>query len=177
MSKPTSAVAEIREARSDEWVALGELTARAYAELPGMPGPDLAPEYYAELRDVAGRAVRPGVTILVAAEPDGGLLGGVTFTTEMKSYGVEAGASELDTAGVRMLAVDSRARGRSLGRGLTETCVARARAAGRSQVVLHTMTPMQVARGMYERMGFRAAPELDFDPAPGFTVMGFRLRL
>ena len=142
-----------------------------------MPGPDVFPEYYRELRDVAGRAKQPGIVILVAAESDGMLLGGVTFVADMKMYGVdEVDFEALDAAGIRMLAVDERARGRSLGRALTEACIARARSLDRTDVVLHTTAPMQIAHGMYQRMGFRRTPELDFHPG-GFTVMGFRLRL
>jgi hypothetical protein len=36
---------------------------------------------------------------------------------------------------------------------------------------------MQAALRMYERMGFVRAPELDFHPAPGVTVQGYRLDL
>jgi hypothetical protein len=34
---------------------------------------------------------------------------------------------------------------------------------------------MRVAMGLYERMGFARAPELDFTPAPGVVVKGYRL--
>ncbi|MBW2281401.1 MAG: GNAT family N-acetyltransferase [Deltaproteobacteria bacterium] len=168
---------EIREARPDELETLGELTVRAYAQLPGMPGEDVFGEYYADLRDVAGRAARPGVTILVAADSHGALLGGVTYMSHMKSYGAEPAFAEIEAAGFRMLAVDERARGLRLGRGLTEACLARARAAGHDEIILHTTPHMPIARGMYERMGFRRSPDLDFHPTPGVTVMGFRLRL
>lgn len=172
-----NSTSEIREARPDEWEALGELTARAYAELPDMPGPDVFPEYYQELRDVAGRAKQPGIVILVAAGSDGTLLGGVTFVADMKTYGVdEVDFDALDAAGIRMLAVDESARGRRLGRALTEACIRRAQSLDRAEVVLHTTAPMRIARGMYERIGFHPSPDLDFHPG-GFTVMGFRLRL
>jgi hypothetical protein len=34
-----------------------------------------------------------------------------------------------------------------------------------------------VAMGLYERMGFARAVELDFTPAPGVVVKGYRLAL
>ena len=34
---------------------------------------------------------------------------------------------------------------------------------------------MAVARRLYERMGFVRAPALDFEPAPGVLIQGFRL--
>jgi hypothetical protein len=36
---------------------------------------------------------------------------------------------------------------------------------------------MRAAMRLYERLGFVAAPELDFHPAPGLTVKGYRLSL
>jgi hypothetical protein len=39
------------------------------------------------------------------------------------------------------------------------------------------MDLMQAAIRLYEDMGFARAPELDFSPAPGFTVKGYRLDL
>jgi hypothetical protein len=34
---------------------------------------------------------------------------------------------------------------------------------------------MQAAMRLYEGMGFQRAPELDFQPAPGVTIKGYRL--
>ena len=56
-------------------------------------------------------------------------------------------------------------------------CIRRARAGGASVLSLHTTDLMRVAKAMYERMGFVRAPELDFRPAPGVTIEGFRLDL
>src|SRR6266850_792009 len=53
-------------------------------------------------------------------------------------------------------------------------CIRRARAGGASVLSLHTTDLMRVAKAMYERMGFVRAPELDFRPAPGVTIEGFR---
>jgi hypothetical protein len=36
---------------------------------------------------------------------------------------------------------------------------------------------MDIARRMYERMGFVRVPEFDFHPAPGIVVMAYRLDL
>ena len=36
---------------------------------------------------------------------------------------------------------------------------------------------MNVARAMYERIGFVRVPELDFFPMPTFRVMAYRLPL
>ncbi len=75
-----------------------------------------------------------------------------------------------------MLAVGLERRNRGLGRALTTACIQRARELGRSQSVLHTTEVMQLAKGLYLRMGFKRSPDLDFGP-DGFTVLGFRLQL
>jgi hypothetical protein len=36
---------------------------------------------------------------------------------------------------------------------------------------------MEAAMRLYARMGFVRAAELDFNPAPGLTIKGFRLAL
>lgn len=78
---------------------------------------------------------------------------------------------------VRLLAVAPGARGRGLGSALVQECVRRARQQGTRVLSLHTTDLMQAAMRMYERMGFVRAPELDFHPAPGVTVKGYRLDL
>jgi ribosomal protein S18 acetylase RimI-like enzyme len=77
----------------------------------------------------------------------------------------------------RLLAVHPDARGRGVGRRLTEECLGRARTRGSVAVGLHTTVLMDVARAMYERMGFVRAPEHDFYPEPRFQVMAYRLTL
>ena len=100
-----TAPAELREARPDEYAALGELTVEAYAALPGMPDPNDSESfagYYESLRAVDDRATKPGVVILVAVDSNDELLGGVTFCEDMKSYGAPAGDTGGEAAGIRI---------------------------------------------------------------------------
>ena len=53
----------------------------------------------------------------------------------------------------------------------------RCRKRGVRTIGLHTTVIMEVARGMYERMGFVRAPEYDFHPRPEVVVMAYRLDL
>ena len=78
---------------------------------------------------------------------------------------------------IRLLAVAPAARGLGVGRALVQECVRRARLTGIDAITLHTTDMMQVAMSMYERMGFVRDEELDFHPAPEFTVKGYRYRL
>jgi hypothetical protein len=56
-------------------------------------------------------------------------------------------------------------------------CIRRARSLGAVCLNLHTTDMMQVAKRMYERMGFVRDPERDFHPDPSVTVKAYRLDL
>ena len=129
-------------------------------------------DYVAELRDVASRST--GVEILVA--DDGGrVVGAVTYVPGPGSPAAEF--TEADAAGIRMLAVAVDAQGRGVGEALTRACVARAREAGRAQVILHSTDRMATAHRLYRRLGFVRDPSIDWRPDPGPWLRGFRLRL
>ncbi|PJG56001.1 GNAT family N-acetyltransferase [Bradyrhizobium forestalis] len=64
---------------------------------------------------------------------------------------------------IRMLVVDPLARGKGIGRQLTEECVRRAERDQSSVIALHTTPIMTVALPLYLRMGFakvREAPDI-----------------
>lgn len=154
---------DIRDCRPDEAEALGRLLVRAYSALEGFPSPDDQPAYYERLARVAEWARRPGVRVLVACDDDGALLGGVVYFDDLAEYASGGPADGLpDAAGMRLLAVAPEARGRGVGKVLTEACLALAATSGRSRMVLHTTGAMRVAWAMYEAMGFVHEPTLDF---------------
>lgn len=77
---------------------------------------------------------------------------------------------------IRLVAVAPGARGRGVGAALVNECLCRARLADAATVTLHTTDLMRAALRLYERLGFVRAPELDFQPAPGVTIKGYRFR-
>lgn len=167
----------IRPASADEFDAVGELIATAYAGLPGMARPDEQPDYYRMLRDVGARARNPAITVFAAVGPGGALMGSVDFISDVKHYGSGGTASTVpDAAGIRLLAVKPEYRGAGVGKALTQHCIERARALGRARVILHTTRAMQTAWAMYERMGFRRDERIDFRQG-NLEVFGFRLEL
>ena len=168
---------EIRTAKPEEYEPLGRMTVDIYQALPGMPGPKEQPGYYAMLLDTAGRAVVPFVEIPVAVTPDGTLLGGVTFVGDMRYYNSGGSAPTVPNAsGIRLLAVRDDTRNLGVGKALTRFCIQLARELGRSQVLLHTTRSMEIAWGMYERMGFQRFPEIDFSQRD-LEVFGFFIAL
>lgn len=167
----------IRPARSDEFAALGQIAVAVYAALPGMPGPDKAPDYYQMLADVSSRAGHPAMSVFAAVRESGELLGSVDFIRDVKHYGTLGAVTTVpNAAGIRLLAVKPECRGQGVGKALTSYCIEQARGLGRSKVVLHTTQVMQTAWGMYERLGFQRFPEIDFRQG-SLDVYGFQLKV
>jgi ribosomal protein S18 acetylase RimI-like enzyme len=144
----------------------------AYREFSAALPPHAWGGYEAEIRDVRSRLADAR---LIVAEDGGALAGAVTYYPDASREGHAPWPSSW--ANFRLLAVHPSARGRGVGRLLTDECVRRAREAGCEALGLHTTQLMQVARAMYERMGFVRVPEFDFYPAPAFHVMAYRLTL
>lgn len=167
----------IRDVRNGDYRKLGELMVEVYSSLDGFPSQSEQPDYYRMLMDVGRMAEKPGVRVLVAEGHGGILLGGIVYFSDMASYGSGGSAtSEKSAAGIRLLAVSPKARGAGLGKALTLACLDLAREQGRAQMILHTTGAMRVAWGMYERLGFRRSPNLDFTQVD-LPVFGFRLLL
>jgi ribosomal protein S18 acetylase RimI-like enzyme len=149
----------VRDARPDEYAALGELLADAYREY--------VPTWYLEVvGDVGSRAAASGATILAARDPlTGELVGAATFTLPGSELldALPPGVATDDArhAGMRMMAVAKAARGRGVGAALVGECVARARLAGLEELAFVTQDTMIEARRLYERLGFTPAPERD----------------
>ena len=133
----------LREARSDELDAIGETMVAAYAEFmpPGRPPQWLA--YENEIRDVRRRL--PAATLIVA-EDGQTVVGAVTYYPDATKETNTAWPASW--AVFRLLAVHPAARGRGIGRRLTEECIWRARTAGEAAIGLHTTDLMNVARAM-----------------------------
>lgn len=164
----------IRQAHSDEYDTLGDITARAYLQ-DGLLDFGESDEYLGELRDVAKRAA--AALVLVAVEK-ARLLGGVTF---VPSGGPMADIARSGEAEIRMLAVDRAARGRGAGEALVRACVDRARATEACvRIVLSTQRTMHSAHRIYERLGFVRTPERDWNPIPhlsDITLITYELTL
>jgi ribosomal protein S18 acetylase RimI-like enzyme len=168
----------IRNARDDELDMVADLISDSYAEYgtdaAGMSA-DLAKafdEYRIEQRDVRSRLADSD---LIVAEDDGRLVGTVTYYPPGAQKAAEGWPPEY--AAIRLLAVHPNARGKGVGRALTDETLRRAREQGAPVFALHTTQVMDVARAMYERMGFVRYPKNDFPITEDFVVMAYRLEL
>lgn len=158
--------------RPDEYDALGAVTVAAYTAVDRRTV-ETEDDYAGELADVARRAA--DADVLVAIDGDGIVLGGVTYVPGPESSSAEF--DDPDTAGIRMLAVGTAAQGRGVGEGLVRACVARAVAAGKRHVALHSTDRMTTAHRLYLRLGFTRDEPNDWEIFPHFTLLAFRLDL
>jgi GNAT superfamily N-acetyltransferase len=149
---------------------LADLTVAAYRALLDTP---LSPGYEAVLRDVAARD--RDAAVLVAIDDDGTLLGGVTYVPEPDNPYAEFDGG--DQAGFRMLAVRPHLQGRGAGTALVEACIDRARRDGKRELTLYTTNGMVAAHRLYERFGFRRAPEFDMMVEDQLQLLSYVLTL
>ena len=166
----------VRNARPEEFPAIGQLLVNVYSQLEGFPKPDEQPKYYELLSNVGALTEKHGTELLVA-ELEGTIAGAVVYFSDMQHYGSGGTATqETNSSGFRLLAVDRSARNAGIGRILTNECISRAKANHHKQLIIHTTLAMQTAWKMYEGIGFNRAPELDFMQGP-LKVFGFRYAL
>ena len=167
----------VRNATPTEFLEIGQLMVHVYSQQEGFPRQADQPDYYKLLANVGDFTGTPGTELLVAVSSEGKIEGAVVYFNNMKNYGSGGTATaEQNTAGFRLLAVADKARGKGIGKLLTNECINKARTNNLSQVIIHTTMAMQRAWGMYENMGFKRSEDLDFMQGE-LPVYGFRLAL
>ncbi len=157
-----------RDARTDELDAVGKLLEDAYREYSSLVPAEAWESYRQDIVDVRSRLAE---SQLVVAELNGELAGAVTLYL----HGSNSLPWPSDWAGIRLLGVRPGIRGKGVGSALMNECVRRCRTAGLRVIGLHTTVAMDVARRLYEKMGFVRTPEYDFHPDDGVVVMAYRL--
>lgn len=148
----------IRHATALDVDALRSVIAAANEPHRGAVQEGLFDAYLASALDVAGRLQSAEVLV---AELDGRVVGTITFYPDANDEGMPSQFPS-HTAGIRATAVEPSARGRGIGRALVDACIERATATGLSGIALHTADFMVAAVALYEKAGFRRAPEYDY---------------
>ncbi|WP_299211761.1 GNAT family N-acetyltransferase [uncultured Aquimarina sp.] len=167
----------IRNATPNEFPKIGELMVSVYSQLDGFPDQEEQPNYYKTLANIGSLTEKPKTRLLVAVSKNGEIDGGVVYFSDMKYYGSGGIApQEKNAAGFRLLAVAPTARGKGIGKLLTEACIRLAKDEKQHQLIIHSTKAMQIAWKMYEKIGFKRSKDLDFKQEE-LSVYGFRLIL
>jgi len=156
----------VRDARQAEFPAVGALRVDAYVA-DGFLHRD-AP--YAETLRLLG--TQGDGTVLVA-EDQGQILGTIMLAADASTEL----ADSADAADIRALAVAPESQGRGIARLLLRSAIGRAAGAGVRRLLLSTQPDMRAAHHLYETEGFVRAPELDWQPVPGFTLLVYQMRV
>ena len=151
----------------EDYARIAQLTVGVYVD-----GGLASPAYEPELADVEGRTSRSH--LLVARDATGRVVGSVALVLEGDFGNV---IESDDEAAFRMLVVDPVVQGQGVGRLLVTECLDRARAAGKTRMVLSTDPLMAAAHRLYERLGFTRLPERDWSPVPGVDLLVYALDL
>jgi ribosomal protein S18 acetylase RimI-like enzyme len=150
----------IREAGAEELDEVENLVKAAYREFqPLMP----AAAWKRWMDNISETIHAPDGVLLVAGDQDR-IKGAVKFYPDAGQ--AHQGQWPAGAASIRLLAVAPASRGRGYGRLLTQACLDRARELSIPTIFLFTGTFMAAARQLYEKLGFKRAPEFDRDPGP-----------
>jgi ribosomal protein S18 acetylase RimI-like enzyme len=150
----------IREAKAEELGEVERLVKAAYQEFqPLMP----APAWERWMDNISETIQAPEGVVLVAGD-QGRIKGAVKFYPDAAQ--AHQGQWPAGAASIRLLAVAPASRGRGYGRMLTRACLDRARDLSIPTIFLFTGTFMAAARQLYEKLGFKRAPEFDRAPGP-----------
>ncbi|WP_424462826.1 GNAT family N-acetyltransferase [Pseudoclavibacter helvolus] len=166
----------VREARSEEFGVIGELTVRSFDAGAHGNEPWRESRRHSE-RDVAARSEAGTVLVAVAAGPDATNSEIVGTTTLLRAGTDPARLARGDEAELRFTGVAPEARGAGVADALVQAGLERARREGSRAVVLDVGVANSQARRLAERVGFARVEGRDTqDPTFG-AVLAYRYDL
>jgi ribosomal protein S18 acetylase RimI-like enzyme len=160
----TPSEVRLRDARAGELDEVAGLLAEVYAVFRGHLPSRAWESYIGEIVDVRSRL---GESELIVAERAGLLVGTIGLYPDASRSALEGWPQ--GWASIRALGVRAGARRQGIGTALARECVRRARELEARAIGLHTASHMPAATRLYERLGFRRAPELDIEIGEMFT--------
>ena len=156
----------VRYAVPADYPAIRNVVIAAYRQYADLIALDIFSPYLADLLDLETHA-RHGRLLVV--EADGQVCASAAFYPDASLQGL---GWPPGWASGRALAVHPEARGLGAARALLAACERLAREAGAPVFAFHTASFMTSAIALYERLGYRRAPEFDFDMAARFSRFG-----
>jgi len=165
---PQHAVLLVRDAVPADYPAIRDVVIAAYRQYADLITQDIFSPYLADVLDLETHA-RHGRLFVV--EVDEQIKGFAAFYPDAAVQGAGWPAG---WASGRALAVHPAARGHGVARSLIATLERLAREAGAPVFAFHTSSFMTDAISLYERLGYRRAPEFDFNLAARYSRFGAR---
>jgi GNAT superfamily N-acetyltransferase len=165
---------QFRDARDADRDTIQAVTLAAYEQYAAVMG-ELWKFYRQNILSTLAD-VKPAEQIV--AETQDGIVGTVLlYPANTPIHRPDGTTTRLELPEIRLLAVTPSARGQGIATALMQECLRRARQSGAAAITLHTTDMMSVAQRMYERLGFVHLPALDFFPAEGIVIKGYRFDL
>ena len=152
-----NAVLVVRDAVPADYPAIRDIVLVAYRQYAELIAPEIFSAYLADLLDLETHA-RHGRLFVVEADQWVCAFGAWYPDASVQGVGLPPG-----WASGRALAVHPAARGTITARALLAAGERQAREAGAPVLAFHTVSFMTGAISLYERLGYRRAPEFDFD--------------
>ena len=156
----------VRDAVPADYPAIRDVVIAAYRQYAELVARDVFFPYLVDVLDLEKHA-RHGRLIVVEAA--GWVCGFAAFYPDASVQGV---GWPPGWASGRGLAIHPAVRGHGAGRALIATLESLAREAGAPVFAFHTSSFMTSAIAWYERLGYRRAPEFDFDMAARYSRSG-----
>src|SRR6516164_7413866 len=158
-----NAVLVVRDAVPADYPAIRDIVLVAYRQYADLIAPDIFSRYLADLLDLETHA-RHGRLFVVEADQWVCAFAAWYPDATVQGVGLPSG-----WASGRALAVHPAARGLGAARALLATLERLAQEAGAPVFAFHTASFMTGAIALYERLGYRRAPQFDFDLAARFS--------
>jgi ribosomal protein S18 acetylase RimI-like enzyme len=160
---------EIRPVGENELAVAGAATAAAYREFAagGSPGWEA---YFARIADVAGRAGRATVLVVLMG---GVIAGSATLEIDSRMNPDSSPPLAADEAHLRMLGIAPEFRRRGIARALVIACITFAREHGKRRLTLDTSPAMTAAQRLYSTLGF--VPTGEHRTPDGVRLLGYAL--
>ena len=155
---PTPRGLRLRDAGPDEFDQVAALLGEVYGVFREQFPADAWESYIGEIVAVRSRL---GESELIVAERDGRLVGTIGFYPDASRSALERWP--VGWGSIRTLGVRPEARRAGVGESLARECVRRARQRRLRAIGLHTGPHLQDATRLYQRLGFRRAPEFDIE--------------
>jgi predicted N-acetyltransferase YhbS len=150
----------IREATPGELPEIEHLVKSAYQEFQSFMPAGIWERWMGNVSE----ALRAAGGLVLVAEAGGEIVGAVTFFPDAGQ--AHQGHWPQGAAALRLLAVRPDRRRQGYGARLTRACLEQAQNLKIKTIFLYTGPFMTAARQLYEKLGFKRAPEFDGDPGP-----------